>query len=464
MEKPLRPNQDTEEKSHYRRQNWRRLKFGFNGAHRANCLEEIAHYNARLKELLDIDDLSAKVKQSRQYIKSSAVKKMLWKCWRHAASLYELLGQAWCCQCKSLHRTCLLLHHETNVERIDFSICFLYAASRVNNNCPWSWKEIHAQHIDHTASSGDTTLAVPQSLESAGPLPKSSLKASKRNDSLINLPSRPKVSWMNPPSSVADSMRQTAEPTVITDLCSVIATSNPAQDVFGQLKGDDDSYVLRRGEKTKPQCEADLNVSLESPMNNESELRLNRRQRYGIAYTIASSHLQLYPSPWLHPHWTKKDIIFNLDPQDTNSILLDQPFILHAFSAQKSIPAAPSLSEDRSLPNLGILLIELCFGSALEDQKMRRQCHSEDGQQSETPEYAAGMDLVVALEWSKSVAGEAGETYADAVKWCLKGHWKGVKDDKWREELFANVVRPLQSYHELHSMTSEEWLKSRPVV
>ena len=464
MEKSLRPKLDTESTSYYRRLNWRRLKFGFNGAHRANCLEEIAHYNARLRELLDIDDLSQKTKQSRQYIKSSAVKRVLWKYWRHAARLYELLGQAWCCQCKSLHRACLLLHHETNVERIDFSICFLYAASQVNSNCPWSWKEILAQHIDHTASSGDTTLAVPQRLESTAPVSKSSLKASKRNDSLMNLPSRPKVSWTNLPSSVAESTRQTAEPAVITDLCSVIATSKPVEDIFGQLKGDEESYIIRRGEKTKPLGEAYRTVSLERLLKKDSEFRLNRRQRYRIAYTIASSHLQLYPSPWLHPHWSKKDIIFNLDPQDTNSILLDQPFILHAFSAQKSTPAAPSASKDHSLPTLGILLIELCFGSALEDQEMRRQCHSEDGQQPETPEYAAAMDLTVALEWSESVAGEAGERYADAVKWCLNERSKAVKDDKWREELFANVVRPLQSCHELHSMTRDDWLKSCPVI
>ena len=461
MEKLLRSNHDTKQTSDYRRRKWRQLKFGFNGAHRANCLEEIAHYNARLKELLDIDDLSEKLKQSRQYIKSSAVKRVLWKCWRHAASLHQLLGQAWCCQCKSLHRACLLLHHETNVERTEFSICFLYAASRVNDPCPWSWKEMHAQHIDHTASSRDTTLAVPQSLESAGPVTKSSLKASKRNDNLITLPSRPKVSWTDPPSSVADSMHQTAKPTVITDLCSVIATSNP-EDMFGLLKGDEDSYILRRGEKTKPLGEAYQTVSLERLLNKDSDFRLNRRQRYKIAYTIASSHLQLYPSPWLHPHWSKKDIIFNLDPQDTNSIQLEQPFILHAFFAQT--PNSPSASRDRSLPTLGILLIELCFGSALEDQEMRRQCHSEGGPQSETPEYAAAMDLAVALEWSESVAGEAGETYADAVNWCLRGRFAGTKDDKWREELFANVVRPLQSYHELHSMTREEWLKSGPVV
>lgn len=39
----------------------------------------------------------------------------------------------------------------------------------------------------------------------------------------------------------------------------------------------------------------------------------------------------------------------------------------------------------------------------------------------------------------------------------------GAKDDRWREELFVNVVRPLQSCHEqLHSMSREELVKPGP--
>lgn len=65
----------------------------------------------------------------------------------------------------------------------------------------------------------------------------------------------------------------------------------------------------------------------------------------------------------------------------------------------------------------------------------------------------------MALEWAGFVYGEAGETYADAVDWCLRGQFPGTKDDKWREELFENVVRPLQSCHEKMHLTSlEDWL------
>ena len=433
------------------------MKFGFGRANRAKLFEEFARYNARLRELLDTNDRSAALKQSRQYIKNSAVKKKLWKFWRHAASLHDLLGQAWCCQCKNLHRACLLLHHERNVERVEFSICFLYAPSLVNRPCPWTWKEMNAQYIDPNVSGGNMTLVVPQGPKSEEWVPKSSLKSSMRNSSLSTLPSRPKVNWTNPPSPAAGSTHQIIGPAVITDLCSTIATCSPTNNIIGLLEGVEDSYILQRRTRPKPPGELHQSVSLESFLNKSSDFLLDRRQRYKIAYILASSHLQLYPSPWLHSHWSKKDIFFNMDPQDTHCIQTDELYMLHAVSTQTAKSASSYASSDRSLLTLGILLIELCFGTALEDHEMRRQYHSLDAQQTGTPDLAAALDLAVALEWSRSVYGEAGETYADAVNWCLRGQMAGAIDDKWREELFANVVRPLQSCHEqLHSMNRDE--------
>ena len=111
-------------------------------------------------------------------------------------------------------------------------------------------------------------------------------------------------------------------------------------------------------------------------------------------------------------------------------------------------------SSDRLLQTLGILLIELCFGAALETHEMRRQYQSSTNQGAANADLAAALDLAVALEWSQSVGGEAGESYADAVQWCLRAQSLGPKDDKWREDLFANVVTPLQYCYEQLSSRS----------
>lgn len=348
------------------------------------------------------------------------------------------------------------------MKRIEFSICLLYAPNLVADRCPWNWKEVNAQHINHDMSEPNMSLVVPRNSIPQPPVIRTSFKSSMRIPSLSPLPSRPKVSWANPTPPAADSTQQTTGPTVITDLCSTIYTCDPASNIFGLLEGDESSYILQRGAKTKPPGQAYQTVSLESLLNRSSGFLLDRRQRYRIAYTLASSHMQLYPSPWLHSHWSKKDIVFNIDPQDAHSVPLDQPYMLHAVSTQAApSPSSSYASSDRSLPTLGILLIELCFGTALEDHAMRQQFHTSGGQQTANPDLAAALDLAVALEWSQSVCGEVGETYADAVNWCLRGRFAGAKDDRWREELFANVVRPLRFCHEqLHAMGGEDWLKS----
>lgn len=431
------------------------MKFGFGRANRAKLFEEFARYNARLRELLDTNDRSATLKQSRLQLKNSAVKKVFWKLWRHAASLHEILSQAWCCQCKHLHLACLALHHESNIEHIEFSICFLYSPSLTAEGCPWSSKDVNAQHVNRD---GGVSLVATQDSVAQPSAPTVSSKSSIRKPNLPPLPSRHKVSWANPPSA-ADSTPQATEPTVITDLCSTISTCDPANNVFGLLEGDEDSYVLQNGAKTKPFGGAYKMVSLESLMNGSSGLKMDRRQRYQIAFTLASSHLQLYPSPWLHSHWSKKNIIFNVNTLNLYLHDLD-PYMLRAVSTQTATSPTSYASSDRALATLGILLIELCFGTPLEDHEMRRQYDSSREQQAASPDLEAALDLAVALEWAQFVRGEAGETYADAVNWCLRGRSVSARDGKWRQELFANVVRPLQfCYEQLDVRHTDDWLK-----
>lgn len=128
-------------------------------------------------------------------------------------------------------------------------------------------------------------------------------------------------------------------------------------------------------------------------------------------------------------------------------MLLDQPYISRNFAP---VVSTSEISEDRSLSSLGIMLLELCFGVALEDHESRRK-------------YPLGaepnpfLDMAAALEWSPRVVEEAGPEFADAISWCLhnmpgSGESDG-KLDKWREELFLKVVEPLKyCYDQLTSV------------
>ncbi|KAK4694823.1 hypothetical protein P7C71_g2816, partial [Lecanoromycetidae sp. Uapishka_2] len=106
--------------------------------------------------------------------------------------------------------------------------------------------------------------------------------------------------------------------------------------------------------------------------------------------------------------------------------------ICNAFATTQSV----------SLPFECILLLELCFGVALEDNEIRRNFPTLDG------EANSALDLVAAMQWcDRDAHDEAGQEFADAIKWCLRPSSIGLgggKEQGWREELWAQVVDPLQ--------------------
>jgi hypothetical protein len=93
---------------------------------------------------------------------------------------------------------------------------------------------------------------------------------------------------------------------------------------------------------------------------------LSRQERYFIALTLASSLLQLHATPWLATRWSKKDILFLRNGPD--SIIVDQPYI----SPQPFSQSPTYHDTSKSISALGIMLLELCFGIALEDHEIRR--------------------------------------------------------------------------------------------
>jgi hypothetical protein len=166
-----------------------------------------------------------------------------------------------------------------------------------------------------------------------------------------------------------------------------------------------------------------------------------RRQRYALSLTLASSFLQFLDTPWLPVSWKKTDIVFFADPRNIQAFALDRPHLtrnsLSAPAPQTThstqIGNAASLS--RSLDQLGIVLLELCFGKTLEQQPCREKWPSGQNEVEQ-----AGYDVLAARDWQYEVEEEAGLEYFKAVTWCLGG----IRPDRWRQDMLWNVVEPLQ--------------------
>ena len=133
--------------------------------------------------------------------------------------------------------------------------------------------------------------------------------------------------------------------------------------------------------------------------------------------------------------------------RDGSNILFNEPFIRQGFSPEYYAYPAGSDANDCNFFSLGILLVELCFGTRLEDHPLRRKHAATDD-----VEAKQAFDLMAAIKWSRGICDEGGEDYAAAVSWCFTGAGNLSKD--WRAEMIKNVIRPLEMCQEHFKTTA----------
>lgn len=426
-----------------------RIRFTFNKTPRNKLLDELAQYNTKLRQLLASSDRLAVLRRLPEQKKSRFGNGLL-RFWHYAKRLHALLQQAWRCDCKNLHYASLFLRHRTSPD-VAFKIQFNFSQSAGRpSSPPWTSRETQISLAEnpqlptaHAITTPAATLSHPNNAKNLSSTKTSSTRKKKG------------VTWLVPDSQPAPHNFQDAGTSEITDLCTAIATSKLNCSCLGFLQDEEHRYDIYSLAEQQTKDVAFESVTLASLLDKASNIVLTRRQRYSIALTIASSHLQLHATPWLETRWSKNDILFQRSGND--SILLDQPHIIHELY-RESTPNAPSTHgfSDRSIITLGILLLELCFGVALEDHHIRQNYLSRDGQPN------AALDLVAAMEWCDKFANEeAGPEFADAIEWCLRNPTYSKasaykKDAGWREELYARVVEPLHYCHEQLTVSTRE--------
>jgi hypothetical protein len=234
----------------------------------------------------------------------------------------------------------------------------------------------------------------------------------------------------------------------ITNLCTAIA-NHPQDHPYGFLQGDACQYLVQ---PLKGISDSQNYITLENLLSKTSLIKITRRQRFEIALILASTHIQLHPTPWLKLKWNKRDVFFPYSVQDPNKICTNQPYISRSLSKSLNITsAAPQERNDSynfqsSVRNLGVMLLELCFGSSIEEHRICRSMPAS------TEEMADLVNYMAATEWLRDVVEEAGPEYSDAVTWCLyyapESSGTVGKDDQWREAMFAKVVEPLTYCHD----------------
>ncbi|KAK0129528.1 hypothetical protein ONS96_000093 [Cadophora gregata f. sp. sojae] len=249
----------------------------------------------------------------------------------------------------------------------------------------------------------------------------------------------------NPPDHVGKNVYRPGTKNLCSPLRRLI-TDHPAclEDLAGGKQRSHELIVIedRFDLANKTPC-----VSLETLLRNGHAKILTRHQRHEIASILASSLLQLQTTPWLTQTFGKQDILFY---NEDSAILFDKPFLRHPFTSIESRqaispaggdPPTARLAARTSLFNLGIVLLEICYGQAIEDQPLRE---SYLGSEGNPHEYT---DFMTARDWAEHV-GEQEPEWVNIIRCCLSCMFEEKADwsnKRFTAAVYTTVVEPLEN-------------------
>lgn len=176
---------------------------------------------------------------------------------------------------------------------------------------------------------------------------------------------------------------------------------------------------------------------------------LSNKNRVELALRLSWAVLQISSTSWLNARWTKDNILLVMDTPDN-----PRPYLSHRFESARRdsqcCTLTPTKSHDIlewisnvSLFDLGVFLIEVCYGRSIEDLAISTE-------KNENGEPFAGTALLTAMRLSKSVSGMLGMQYAQAVSACLHPpEVDPMKDDgavgsmQFARSVMRNIIDPL---------------------
>jgi hypothetical protein len=233
----------------------------------------------------------------------------------------------------------------------------------------------------------------------------------------------------------------------IKDLCMRLSTKEPCHCLGYIWDAKQRQLILRPTQEGTLRAGEFSYISLAALLHGQGDSRLTRHERYKIASILASSLLQLQSTPWLAEKMEKNNIFFC---RQDNKVFVDRPYIRHSFpslktpqpcsSATTQTPLPPRAMARNSLNNLGILLLELCFGQPIESQAIRKLYLGPDGKPHNATDY------MTALLWADLVCEEdpALEHIVKCCVFCIFEEKADWSNKKFTQAVYNSVVEPLE--------------------
>ncbi|KAF2822061.1 hypothetical protein CC86DRAFT_95126 [Ophiobolus disseminans] len=420
------------------KQEYKRLQFSLRKSEYSEQLSDLRNHNQALTRLtqqsLELEPSRAETK-TRSCPNFNALQS-------YARSLFDTLRSGLRCTCEG-HAIKLRLENRSNKAEDDedllgstpFRVIFTYNSAAPATS--WTWKEADIRWIV------DKPISVPVS--SCGP----KLTRRVRFDQVQTSSSSTTVTVTQQHISVITK----PTPEQIQDLCHAISTLQQPQlnicagYLLDSLKRKHGIYPL-----DIPICQDKQEdwsaYTLRQVLTRRAGFgrRLMQHDKFKIAVDLASSILQLYKTPWLNDDWGDDDVYFVHRPGAPLSSVYQHPFIYRKFSSattnQSLVPPSPvrSIIRNQTLFTLGVLLIELLYGTSIEELQTPHDlaCQGTPGAVWCTAERL--IDEEIALE--------AGQLYADAVRRCVRCDFNrktySLDDQDFQQAVFDGVVAPLE--------------------
>ncbi|KAK7960572.1 hypothetical protein PG988_011786 [Apiospora saccharicola] len=387
-----------------------RAKFSLRGEKIKEIFGKIETYNDRLEKLTTTSDAISQIQANRQAAKSSvsAVNTALLKFWNHADKLYKFMVEAWNCS-HDQHCAQLILQHRTTADK-EFRLGISSVDPRASGPNIWATDVVKIKMLDRPepqslllqtkgqiipSANTPAQLFSPQHKTKApakGQWPRpsrrkrhmprsttqnSSMGQPSVNTRMVTLLQKEKVASMEVSSTSGDERH-------IKSLCSILAKVRTPCHCLGYMQDDDILYFLYPDDSSGPRKSE---VQLSQILCREIQPPLTRRQRYRLALTLASSFVQLKDSPWMQASWGEGVCILRTCP---------------------SVPRAPEKGQKAGqdvisgIICLGIILLELCFGIAIEHHPSRTRFPPTGDEQAKS-----AFDLIAAMQWMTEVNEEA---------------------------------------------------------
>jgi hypothetical protein len=241
----------------------------------------------------------------------------------------------------------------------------------------------------------------------------------------------------------------------VKDLCASIQKGRAPRlgfslDSKSRLRG---AYMIDNSEMCVPSADVMTLADLldRPPLVAGRRAKLSKKERYGLALTLASSVLYLNSTPWLTDRWAAKDIHFHRTTTSARPVDIDHPHVvpaaLEAVNGQSSLPKPRGFhSKNTVLLALAIALLELYFGTSAERYQL-----NEHGATDPTVHKNPWMLCSMAHTWAEESQEDLSAAFLSAVRHCLRcfsDPGASLQDSEFLQAAVECIVLPLQE--ELH--------------